>query len=86
MGKLTVEIPEDVARALRVPPAEREQALRQELAISLYARGILGFSKARELAKLTRWQFEELLGRRGVVRQYTKEDLGEDLEHDRSGQ
>jgi predicted HTH domain antitoxin len=49
--------------------------VRKELALALYARGILGFGKARELCGLTKWQFEELLGRRKVIRPYDEDDL-----------
>ena len=57
-----------------------------ELALALYARGILGFGKVRELCGLTKWRFEELLGRRKVVRQYDVDDLAVDLAYARRGQ
>jgi len=58
----------------------------KELALALYARGILGFGKARELCGLTKWQFEEVLGRRKVVRPYDEDDLAADLAYARRGQ
>jgi hypothetical protein len=45
----TVELPDSVAEALRLAPADAEAEVRKELALALYARGILGFGKAREL-------------------------------------
>ncbi|MEQ8973303.1 MAG: UPF0175 family protein [Coleofasciculus sp. C1-SOL-03] len=60
MTKLTLEIPDNIAEALRVPPTKRLPRLRQELAIRLYQKGILSFAKARELAEMTKWQFHEL--------------------------
>jgi predicted HTH domain antitoxin len=82
----TVELPDSVAEALRLAPPDAEAEVRKELALALYARGILGFGKARELCGLTKWQFEELLGRRKVVRPYDEDDLAVDLAYARRGQ
>jgi predicted HTH domain antitoxin len=81
-----VELPDSVAEALRLPPADAEAEVRKELALALYARGILGFGKARELCGLTKWQFEELLGRRKVIRPYDEDDLAVDLAYARRSQ
>jgi len=64
MTTLALEIPADVADALRLPPGAREAELCKELALTLYQQRILPLGKARELSRLTRWEFEELLGRR----------------------
>lgn len=80
MTKLTLEIPDNLVEALRVPPTERLPRLRQELAIRLYQKGILSFAKARELAQMTKWQFHELLGQEGIERSYDLEELEADLE------
>jgi predicted HTH domain antitoxin len=55
--------------------------MKQELAVSLYARGVLSFGKARALADLSKRQFQELLGKREIPRHYTETDLVEDLEY-----
>ena len=83
---LTLDIPDDVARALRFPPTEAEAELRKELAVALYARGALALGKARELAGLSKWEFGELLGRRSVTRHYGEHELAADLSYARSGQ
>ena len=83
---LTLDIPDNVAEALRFPPTEAKAELRKELALALYARGALGFGKARELTGLTKWEFDELLGRRGVARHYGEQDLAADLSYARGGQ
>ncbi len=83
---LTVDIPDEVARALRFPPSEAESELRKELAVALYARGALGFGKARELAGVTKWEFDELLGRRNVTRHHGEHDLAADVSYASSGQ
>jgi len=81
MPKLTVDIPDDVANALRLSPDQAEQEVRKELALTLYARQLLPLSKARQLAGLSRRAFEALLGKRQVPRHYSEEDLTEDLDY-----
>jgi predicted HTH domain antitoxin len=81
MAKLVLEIPEEVHAALRLPPGEVERELRKELALALYQHGVLSFGKARALAYLTHWEFEELLGQRKVFRHYSKDDLAEDIRY-----
>lgn len=76
---ILLEIPDSVARAIRLPPVEQPQQLIQELAVMLYTQEILSFGKARELAGLSKTQFGVLLGRRNVPRHYRLEDLADDL-------
>ncbi|ELY59757.1 hypothetical protein C491_05296 [Natronococcus amylolyticus DSM 10524] len=76
-----IEIPEEVYDALRLPEDEREGVMREELACSLYNRGALSFGKARELTGLSKREFGELLGKRGIERHYTDEELAEDLDY-----
>ena len=54
---ITLHIPDSVARSLRIPEAEAEERLRQELAAVLYARGLLSFGKASGLAGMSRFAF-----------------------------
>ncbi|MGO8752165.1 MAG: UPF0175 family protein [Thermoguttaceae bacterium] len=81
MPRLLLEIPDDVADALRLPPAEQERELRTELALALYQRGILAFGMSRRLAGMGRWDFDRLLGERKIVRHYTEEDLQDDIQY-----
>jgi predicted HTH domain antitoxin len=76
-----LEIPDAVAEAMRLPGSERQQRILIELAVSLYAQGILSFGKARQLCGITKFEFGLLLGRRGVPRHYTQEDLQDDLKY-----
>lgn len=55
--------------------------MRKELAVTLYARQLLSLGKARQLAGLSRRDFEALLGERRVPRHYSEEDLEEDLDY-----
>ena len=76
---ILLEIPESVARAMRLLPAEQPRQLKIELALSLYAQGILSFGQARELAGMTKLEFGLLLGKRHMPRHYEHDDLQEDL-------
>ena len=76
---ITLHIPDSVAGSLRIPEGEAEQRLRQELAVALYARSLLSFGKASELAGLSRLLFASLLTQRDIFRHYGEEELTEDL-------
>ena len=80
---ITLQVPDSVARSLRLPEGEVEERLRCELALSLYAQGILSFGKAAELSAVSRWQFAELVARRGIPRHYGAEEAAEDLAYGR---
>jgi hypothetical protein len=59
---LHLDISESVAGSSpRLPVQEIEPRLRVELALALYAQGILPFGKASELAAVSRYQLAELL-------------------------
>ena len=79
MKEIVLEIPGDLAEALRVPPGEQATRIRRELAVRLYQKGLLAFGKARELAGMTKWEFHLLLGEEGIIRRYDEEELKEDL-------
>jgi predicted HTH domain antitoxin len=74
-ANVTIEIPREIAHAARMTP----QALKEELALALYANDKLSFGKARELAGLTAWEFQERLGRRGIPVHYDLDAYEEDL-------
>lgn len=78
---LQLSIPDSVLSALRLPEARIEQALLIELAIALYAQELLSFGKARELAQMSKYEFGQLLGQRGVLRHYGLEELEDDLSY-----
>ncbi|MEW6771934.1 MAG: UPF0175 family protein [Bacillota bacterium] len=77
--QLSIELPEELLHAIRLPAEEVPVRLKRELSIRLYAKGLLGFGKARQLAGMTAWQFHELLGEEGILRRYDVEELEEDL-------
>lgn len=57
---VAIEIPQEVLHATRMSPEE----LKQELAIHLFQQGKLSFGKAREMAGMTAWAFQQILGSR----------------------
>jgi len=70
-----IEIPREILHVTRMTPEE----LRRELAVSLFQQGKLSFGKARELAGMTVWAFQQLLGSREIPVHYGVEDYEEDL-------
>jgi predicted HTH domain antitoxin len=78
---LTLEIPGDVADALRLPDVEKVQRLRLELSVSLYSQGILGLGKTAQLAGLSRTEMNRVLAERKVPMHYGPEELAEDLQY-----
>ncbi len=73
---IAIEIPREIVHVTRLTP----QALKRELALSLFEQGKLSFGKARELAEMTVWEFQQLLGSKGIPIHYDLDDYEEDLE------
>lgn len=80
---IQLEIPDSIAEAMRLARQDQKQQLLLELALALYGRGILSFGKARELAGLSKYELGLLLGKRGVPRHYTADDLQDDMSYAR---
>lgn len=78
---LVVEVPDEVASALRVPEQERASRVLLELACGLYANGLLPAGKAAQLSGLPRLRFGEEIARRGIPRHYGEGDLAKDIAH-----
>ena len=74
-----LKIPKNIYLAMKFPEDEKQNMLLTELAVSLYQRGILSMGKARELAKMSKWEFHDLLGKRKISRHYSIENFQEDL-------
>ena len=77
--EITIDIPESVVQAIRLPEQRIGRDIRVELALSLYQQNILSFGKARELADMGKYEFGKLLGERKIVRHYGEEELKQDL-------
>ncbi len=70
-----LEIPQDVLDSARLTPAE----LKMEMAVYLYAQGRLSIGKARNLARMSLWEFRQLLALRRISPHYDERDLDEDM-------
>ncbi|GIV76618.1 UPF0175 family protein [Litorilinea aerophila] len=73
---VSIEIPREILHATRMTPQE----LKVDLAILLFQRGKLSFGKAREMAGMSVWAFQQLLGSQGIPVHYDVEEYDEDLQ------
>ena len=78
-----LKIPDTIVQAIRLPEERIARDLLVELAVALYAQGLLSFGKARELADIGKYEFGRLLGERGIPRHYGREELEDDLAYAR---
>lgn len=80
---LILKVPDEVARCLPLPSAEREQRLQTEMACLLYSKGWLSFGQAVCLAGLDHHRFGLELGELGIPRQYNEAEVDHDLAYAR---
>lgn len=71
----TITVPDEFLLAARMTTEE----IQLELAISLFQQEKLSFGKARELAGLDFWTFQQILGSRGIAPHYDVTELHEDM-------
>ncbi len=72
---IALEIPREIPFVTRMTPVE----LKRELAFALYAQDKISLGKARELAELTVWQFQDGLAARAIPPHYDLEEFAEDV-------
>jgi len=72
---ISIPIPREVIHATRMTPAD----LRRELAVRLFQQGKLSLGKAREMAGMTVWSFQQLIGSQGIAVHYDLGAYEEDL-------
>ena len=73
---VSFDIPREVLHASRMT----EDELRCELALHLFEEEKLSFGKARELSGMSVWDFQQLLGSRGIPVHYDVESYENDRE------
>ena len=73
---VSFEIPREILHASRLTAEE----LRRELALHLFEQDKLSFGKAQELAEMSVWDFQQLLGSRGISVHYDVESYENDRE------
>ncbi len=69
-----IGIPRDVMHTARMSADD----VKRELALALFQQGKVSFGKARELAGMTVWAFQQLLGSREIPVHYDVADYLED--------
>ena len=80
---LHLNIPDSVTQAIRLPEGRMKEGLLVELAVALYSQEVLSFGKARELTGMSKYEFGQLLGKRGIARHYGWEEFEDDLTYAR---
>lgn len=76
---VTIEMPDEIQRALKVPTPEVRARVLLELATALYQRAMLPYGKAAELAGVSQYRFGMALSEREIPRHYGEADVTEDL-------
>ncbi len=71
----TFEIPQDILDSARLSIDD----IKVELAVYLYAQRRLSIGKARELARMSLWEFRQLLASRRISPHYDVSDLEDDI-------
>lgn len=77
MGSVQIDIPQEILDSARLTPEQ----IKQELALSLYAKRRLSVGKAHELAGMSLWQFRQLLASHAIPVHYDEDELSDDLEN-----
>jgi predicted HTH domain antitoxin len=78
LGPLSLEISPDSL-------SQGEPAIRQAIALQLYAQNIFTLGQARRLADLSVWEFQKLLAQHKIQRHYNEADLEQDIQEIQTG-
>ena len=70
MEEISVKVPRDLVRILKVRDDEVPKLVRLYLAIELYREGKVSLGKAAEIAGVTKLEMIEILASKGVSIQY----------------
>ncbi len=71
----TLQIPDEVFISSKLTPSD----LLKELAVHLFEEGKISFGIARKLAKMSHWEFQQLLASRKIPLHYDVEEYSEDV-------
>ena len=75
MEGISVEVPRDLVRILKVRDKEVPKVVRLYLAIELYREGKVSLGKAAEIAGVSKWEMMEILASRNIPIQYDVEEF-----------
>jgi len=79
MEEISVKVPRDLIRILKVRDEEVSKLVRLYLAIELYREEKVSLGKAAGIAGVSRCEMMEILASKGIPIQYDVEDLEKDL-------
>ena len=77
--QVTLEIPDEAVHSMRLRASDAQAEIAKEIALALYARGLLSLGKATELAGMARLDFEAILAKRRIERPFDVTELERDL-------
>lgn len=80
METVPVDIPRELIFIFKIREKDLSKAVRESLAIELYREGKISMGKAAEIAKISKWEMFDLLGRKEIPLQYHPEDFKQDIE------
>lgn len=76
---VTMDVPRDALLAADIPTANAQAGIRKHLALYMFKERILSFGKATELSGMSKPDFLEFVGSRGVSLNYDTDDYQEDV-------
>ena len=79
MEEISVKVPRDLVRILKVRDEDVPKLVRLCLAIELYREGKVSLGKAAEIAGVSKWEMIEILASKNVPIQYDIKDLEKDI-------
>ncbi|RLI75944.1 UPF0175 family protein [Archaeoglobales archaeon] len=80
MEEISVKVPKDLVRILKVRDEDIPRLVRLYLAIELYREGKVSLGKAAQIAGITKWEMMEILASKNIPLQYDAKDLDKDVE------
>lgn len=76
---IVLEIPEQIAFQLKVPPRRAKQMLMEELTLRLYEQGIISSAQGAQLLGMRRLRFEQFLAEHEISLHGEPEELEADV-------
>lgn len=79
MQSIMIEIPQEIAFQMRLPPKRAKQMIMQELVIRLFEQEIITSAQGAYLLKMGRLEFEHFLAEHQIPIHGEPEELNEDI-------
>ena len=79
MQSILLEIPEEIASQIKLPPKRAKMMLMEELVLRLYEQGIIASAHGASLLKMDRVSFERFLAEHEIAIHGDPDELDRDL-------